>query len=278
MVPRSLIDGHAEALRGLSAAARADFADVWVVLDKSDPTKVREALCAYVPGLIDKYGWDAMAVAMEFYEKARHAEVPWEDFMAIDESVNPSRLKFGGKMDAYERVRWACQYGFRDDDPDAMAKVNGAVMGIIDSWVKNTDRHVLLVNARADSRVRRYFRIPAGKTCDWCLMLASNPTGYLTSDAASAASHDFCDCTIMPAWKGAAPHVEGYDPEALREEYDARLKEEYTSGEYYAKRNAKRTDEQYGDSYIKYGTIGQAPKSMRRRLERRAEKAARRPE
>ncbi len=62
----------------------------------------------------------------------------------------------------------------------------------------------------------RFARVPTGReTCGWCYMLASRGFGYTSAQAASAGSHEGCDCLVVPGADGETS-VEGYDPEWMR--------------------------------------------------------------
>ena len=62
----------------------------------------------------------------------------------------------------------------------------------------------------------RFARVPTGReTCGWCYMLASRGFRYTSAQAASAGSHEGCDCLVVPGVDGETS-VEGYDPEWMR--------------------------------------------------------------
>lgn len=77
----------------------------------------------------------------------------------------------------------------------------------------------------------RYARVPTGEeTCDFCIMLASRGPVYHTEESAGAYDHwhPHCDCRIVPFWgtydagpsrRGSIMGIEGYDPDALYEQY-----------------------------------------------------------
>lgn len=62
----------------------------------------------------------------------------------------------------------------------------------------------------------RYARVPTGReTCSWCYMLASRDFDYRSEQSAGAASHDGCDCIVVPGVKGVTK-ISGYDPDGMR--------------------------------------------------------------
>lgn len=81
----------------------------------------------------------------------------------------------------------------------------------------------------------RYARVPTGEeTCDFCIMLASRGPVYHSEESAGAYDHyhPHCDCRIVPFWgtydigpsrRGSIMDIEGYDPDALYEQYVDRM-------------------------------------------------------
>lgn len=68
-------------------------------------------------------------------------------------------------------------------------------------------------------------RVPVGDTCGWCLMLASRGFAYGSERSAGGEGnkyHDGCNCEVIPGFPGI--EVEGYDPDALYDVYDAAYK------------------------------------------------------
>ena len=73
---------YVNALNQASLLAQRDFADFWERLDTSKPEACRDALIAYVPGVIYKYGSMASLAAAQYYEKERLEAGGNEDFEA----------------------------------------------------------------------------------------------------------------------------------------------------------------------------------------------------
>ena len=87
--------------------------------------------------------------------------------------------------------------------------------------------------ADSDPKRPRWARVPHGKTCAWCLMLASRGWVYLDARSAGAARqwHADCDCQIVPAWGDKIPRIVGYDPDALYAQY-VRLQKAMLTGDF----------------------------------------------
>ena len=107
MIPRKVIEDHATAVNGLSAAARAEFEMFYDMLDKSDPVKVKNAVLAYAPIIIEKYAKQAQIVGKEFYMQCRSYSVKEDDnFKPVSDPIPPY----------YDDLTWAVQYLFEDED------------------------------------------------------------------------------------------------------------------------------------------------------------------
>lgn len=60
--------------------------------------------------------------------------------------------------------------------------------------------------------------MPTGReTCGWCMMLASRGFAFTSAAAASAGSHEGCDCVVVPGTPET--RVEGYDHEGMAERW-----------------------------------------------------------
>lgn len=94
------------AMNNASLLAQRDLAGFWESLDKSDPAAVRDALLAYVPALVQKYGDVAALAAAEYYEAERMAAGGSEAFRAeLAEAVPAEQVEAA--------VRYACGHLFR---------------------------------------------------------------------------------------------------------------------------------------------------------------------
>ena len=73
---------YVNALNQASLLAQKDFAAFWERLDTTKPEACREALIAYLPGVIYKYGQMAALAATQYYEAERLSAGGNEDFEA----------------------------------------------------------------------------------------------------------------------------------------------------------------------------------------------------
>ena len=186
----------------ISRQARAELIGFWATLPKGDMVYVREQLEQFFPALVDVYGDVAGVVAGDWYESVM---------------MQPSylaELKPHAQVNA--RMRWALTAGFDGDVGQALETLSL----VTDELVKQFGRDT--VTRSSGRNGVRYARVPSGAdTCDFCIMLGSR--GYVYESAAVAGEiakfHGNCDCQIVP-WDGKEP--EGYDPDALYEQYSAR--------------------------------------------------------
>lgn len=118
------------------------------------------------------------------------------------------RSKAGLTMD----YLWAVNtQGYTEDDWARLAK------DIINETARLTGRFT----AQNDPTRPKYARVPQGKTCAFCAMLASRGFVYASEDTAGKWNryHHDCDCKIVPSW--GETKLEGYDPDKFKRMYKA---------------------------------------------------------
>lgn len=187
--------------------ARTDVADVLASLLGRAPEVARDELLAYLPELMDVYGDVVAAAAADWYE-----DVMGGTYRAVAGATAPASEVQAG-------VR-AAAAGLFAADPAATAR---ALSGAVQLWVSYAGRDTIARNVRMDPRKPRWARIPSGKTCAWCTMLASR--GWVYTSKASAGGdqpkhyHADCDCQIVPQHRSNDAHFDGYDPDRLYDMY-----------------------------------------------------------
>lgn len=75
-------------------------------------------------------------------------------------------------------------------------------------------------NIRLDPTQPRWARVPQGKTCAFCTMLASRGFAYTSEEAAGGLGnyyHNDCDCKLVPSW--GEQTLEGYNLQEYRDLY-----------------------------------------------------------
>lgn len=199
--------------RAIVQAMVRDLDRFWGTLDLTRPELARNALLEFVPQLMASYGEGAAAVAADWYDEMRAA--------AKISGARSFRALPGAPVD-HERVasrtRYAAGHLFTDH-PELMLsflKVAGS------AYVLQPGRSTITESVRRDPARPRFARVPSGpKTCAFCLMLASRGPVYATDrDQMINKYHGDCDCTAVPIFT-ADDLPTGYNPDALRDQYQA---------------------------------------------------------
>lgn len=193
--------------------ARAELEAFFYSLDVSRPELARDALLEFMPILAQEYGDVAATAAAEWYEAQRLAQVGGSYAAVLGEGIDA--------VQAEGSVRYAAGHLFGDDPAQTLALLSGSLQ----RFVLYGSRDTIARNAGRDPARPRFARVPTGaKTCAWCSMLASRGFVYLTRETAGIARdhyHDDCDCQIVAEFDRNAAHIDGYDPDALYDQYMA---------------------------------------------------------
>ncbi|RLP12257.1 VG15 protein [Propionibacterium australiense] len=210
MLGRRDIDRYTSAIDVAVKAAERQLAGFLAGLDLSQPGAI-EALAAYVEALAQQYGTVAAAAAADWYEELRAADGLADGFTAlVDDTIDGAR------------VQHSTRYLATTGDSQALA---GKLGGLLQRHIFGAGRQTINANMDADPADVRYARVPRGpKTCAFCSMLASRGWVYRSKESASQRKrggryHDYCDCAIVPCWGPRTPSIDGYDPDALYEQY-----------------------------------------------------------
>lgn len=190
--------------------ATEDLERLWRVLEGQDPAVVRDALLEAVPALVDRWGQVSAVAAADWYEELRSREegLPlWRP--PIPEGIGTEHVR--------TTVRRLAG-GLWGSEP---AGVLRSLATNLEYWCKDRARYMAAAAVDQDPARPGWARVPRGpSTCGWCLMLASRGWAYTRGAKAAAASHRGCDCQIVPKFGKDAPHIRGYDPDALRRQYE----------------------------------------------------------
>lgn len=211
-VPREYVDRFTSALNRVSQASRERLADELASIDLfGDVAEVRARVVAVMQALCGGATDMAATLAAEFYDGLRE--------LAIGERMGA--LATSGRVPAAtEGAVRAFAQALVDGDQQAFAD---RCLERLDYEVKVAAATAVLENGRRDPAKPRFARVPSGsETCDFCLMLASRGFVYRNEVAASHA-HANCDCRIVPSWRSST--VEGYDPRAIYDRWQARVDE-----------------------------------------------------
>lgn len=229
---------HADIQRRASEEAMAYFDTLpW----DEDPTLAEQLMQAKVAELVERYGLADGEVSAIYYD----------ELMALQgASVPPAAI-------ATPRIVWAAQ-----DTSDALRHATTpetareAVGGTTARAVKRCGLETTQGAAVRDKAMWAWVCI--GDTCPFCRALGSQ--GWVRASKAVMAGqhaehvHANCDCQFVVKPAGSTLEVEGYDPDALLEEYrdaadgggwrshvNAMRRADYTP-EFAASRNARRRE------------------------------------
>src|SRR5690606_30297364 len=181
------VAAYAAAQDDVVALAHAELVRWWADLDVSDGRAAAGALEAFLAELVAAYGSVAAALAADFYDQLR------------DEAGAPGRFRAdladpvpAGQAEA--AARWAAGPLFGGDGAQAA------------------------LNVSRDPAKPGWARVPRGRGCAFCRMLAGRGAVYTSAKAARGmrAYHDHCKCSAVPVWRGQSLP---YDADALEREY-----------------------------------------------------------
>lgn len=120
---------------------------------------------------------------------------------------------------------------FNDLWPD-LHNVDDAQQFIAD-MMRSAARLQQMRDIRLDPSNPRWARVPRGKTCAFCTMLASRGFAYTSEETAGGLGnyyHADCDCQIVPSW--GEQNLEGYDLQKYKDLYE-KAKEKANSTDYH---------------------------------------------
>lgn len=198
----ALIRSHFADLAELGRIAQNDLRVLWSRLNSSDPVKVRDALAEVLSQLAATYGSAAATLGADWYEEVRDALGIAGRFTA-----DTAELPDDGRFEAL--AGWATGPLF-SNEPDPSAALSLA-RGGFQRIVADADRHSVMQSSIADPKAMGWQRKTSGGGCAFCEMLSGRGTVYAESSARFA-SHDHCDCTVVPAFGGRELAVKPYTP------------------------------------------------------------------
>lgn len=240
-------------LGGLHVRVARNLTNFWGTLNLGDPAAARNALLAYVPALVERYGLQSAQIAADWYEELRAAErVPGAYQAQLAGVIAPEYVQ--------KSVRFGAQHLWTPTPAEFVAFMSSAASG----WVTTAFADTIELNVEQDSATARWIRKPQPGACNFCLILASRAslnawqTGRYTSErsadrvvgrgrAAGVATdrlgrssvrgggvkgrgsqalgdpyHDDCRCVAVPVWAGTNIQAEhGFDPEELYARYNS---------------------------------------------------------
>ena len=223
MTTQADFDAFVEAQGGVRSLALRDLKAWWTTVEHLSPSQIQSAAAEFAPILAGVYGEVSATVAADYYDLARElAPKARGRFVA---SLAPSEAA----ARTSRQVGWATAPLFEGDSLGALDRLSG----VVDAASLQDGRNTLMRNSGMDPAKPRYARIPVGKTCAWCLMLASRGAVYRSAATAGAAQeyHKRCDCEPHPSWDHGKDLPPSYDEGGLYDLYDRAKKEAGGSGD-----------------------------------------------
>ena len=156
------------------------------------------------PKLVREYGLVSADVARQFYQKQRDGSAQVGDYVAQSAQVIPEQ--------------WAME-----DVSDAMTGSHGMTIvnlpGKASKRVLQRADETITQNAYRDSRRPYWAIVPNAGACAFCVMVGSRGFVYHSGATADAQRHLNCRCTPVCDFDTENPHLDGYDPAALYDQY-----------------------------------------------------------
>lgn len=193
MVSREGLERNRKANASLSRLINNLLTEFFFSLDLSKPEAARDALLAFIPLLVEKYGPVSETIALDWYAQMR-ADSGAEDSYRV---TAPPVADVTEAVEA--NVRYAAGHLFTDEPEAALGTLSGAV----DKHVKQAGRDAIIWNAEAEGV--SWARVPTGaKTCSFCLVLASRDAVFTSQRYAGSRKfgednlfHPEDDCEIV---------------------------------------------------------------------------------
>lgn len=206
-LPRSAIDEYTRQLHLVSDGMKQALAAELETIDWSDmaaaKTRVLEVMQLYCGGATDA----AAVLASNFYSLAREYAT----------GLTYDALALSGRV---PEATTAAVESFFAPETATPESIKPKLLSRLGYEVSRAAGDCVFINGGRDHKKPRYARVPSGsETCAFCLMLGSR--GFVYSSARNAGFlnhyHDNCDCRVVPSW--AEMMVEGYDPEAIYDQW-----------------------------------------------------------
>ena len=235
---RQLFDLFADARRELYDALFDDLEQFVRATYDGNAVRFAAAVEEYLPVIIAEYGETAASVALDYFSLSRDlARIPTRHTPSL---VAPVVAGLG------PTIGWATQLlqaaEAEDVDPLAPAPSGESpiettikrLQGAAQKRVKQADAETFVANVAADPAKPAYARVPNAGACSLCRLLASG--GFRFYLGIPDDVHDNCFCEFVASWDKRNPRLEGFDPDALYDEYREAMKHAGPSAKTLEKR------------------------------------------
>ena len=202
--------------------------------------------------IVREYVADASQLAKDYHHLLRQA---WSEYS----DTEFPQFSDDGLVD-FDRVLWQTVHGVANTDypglkfRDVKSGSNKFGVTMDDLWpsMDNVDDAQQFIgdmiaaatraqtqrSIRRDPTKPRWARVPQGKTCAFCTMLASRGFAYTSEEAAGGEGnkyHNDCNCRVVPSW--GKQTLAGYDPDKYKELYESAKRMAADAGESTSSRN-----------------------------------------
>lgn len=229
VIPVALLNQLREILNNCSERTRAGIMNYLRIVDWSDIEAAREAVVMAVQEILEATTGVAGQAGADFYDTLRE--------QSTGERLGAMSLP-GYVPEATEgAIRAFVSKIVKDGNVDAF---NNLVLQRVDYEIKKAAANSIVSNGYRDPMELRFARVPSGsETCSFCIMLASRGFVYHSKEKAGGVDHFHanCDCIIVPGFPDT--EIEGYDPDALYDQYLEDLKTGKMTREGLARSAAK---------------------------------------
>lgn len=209
MTSQADFDRFVESQRGVRRLALRDLAAWWSTVEHLAPSEIKAAAVEFLPLLAHTYGEVSAAAAADFYESAR------ADSAAVG-TFGATLAGSGAAAQVARSVGWATSPLFTGDPTVALSRASS----VVDAAALQVGRDTIIHNSVRDRSGPRWARVPVGKTCAFCIMVASRGAVYRSAETAGRDFHAACDCQPVPSWDHGQDLPPSYDEGALFGLYD----------------------------------------------------------
>ena len=184
----------------------AENLEMWLQVNGGYQNVSREQLTLYMYGLATYYGEATASLAAEMYDEVA----------ALSGVAVPSA-----------EVAETASYGEIAKAVNAVTKnitTNSNLGNVVVRYVKRAAEDTTLKNVKRDQKKGAQFAwVPAGDTCAFCMMLASNgwqnKSERAMKNGHASHIHPNCDCTYAVRFDGKS-NVKGYNPDKYKTMYE----------------------------------------------------------
>lgn len=209
MTSQADFDIFVESQRGVRRLALRDLEAWWTTVEHLSPSEIKAAAEEVVPLIAQAYGEVSATAAADFYEASRADSVARGRFSA---SLAPN----GAARQAAGQVGWGSAPLFDGDAVTSLSRLSS----VVDAAALQSGRDTVIFNSNRDPSSPRWARVPVGKTCAFCIMVASRGAVYRSAETAGREFHAKCDCEPVPSWDHGKDLPPSYDEGELYGLYD----------------------------------------------------------